>query len=48
MRVRLGRYRKGRADGEAKGRMDSLQLAVETVCEVLGIEIDVERKNALR
>ena len=38
----------GRAEGEAKGRMDSLQLAVEAVCEVLGIEIDEERKNTLR
>ena len=39
---------KGRAEGEAKGRMDSLRLAVEAVCEALGVELDDERKNALR
>ena len=34
------------SDSQAKGRMGSLQLAVEAACEVLGIEIDFERREA--
>ena len=36
----------GRAEGEAKGR-ESLRTAVDTICELLGVELDEERKNTL-
>jgi predicted transposase/invertase (TIGR01784 family) len=37
----------GRAEGETKGRAESLRLAVETACDLLGIEIDVARRESL-
>ncbi len=38
---------KGRAEGEAKGR-ESLRIAVDTICELLGVELDEERKDDLQ
>ena len=37
----------GRAEGEAKGR-ESLRIAVDTICELFGVELDDERRNTLR
>ena len=37
----------GRAEGRDEGRRETLQLAVETACELLGIEIDFGRGRKL-
>ncbi len=39
---------KGRAEGEAKGRAEALRLAVETACDLLGIEVDAARAKVIR
>jgi predicted transposase/invertase (TIGR01784 family) len=38
---------KGRAEGRVEGQHGSLRLAVEAVCDVLGIELDAARKEFL-
>jgi hypothetical protein len=37
----------GEARGRAEGRAESMRLAVETACELLGVEIDAARREAL-
>ena len=38
---------KGRVEGRAEGRAESLRLAVETACELLGVEIETVRRESL-
>jgi hypothetical protein len=37
------RASQGREEGRDKGRRESLRVAVETACELLGIEVDTAR-----
>jgi len=37
-----------RAEGEAKGRLEALHLAVQTACDLLGIELDAERHDVIQ
>jgi len=37
----------GEAKGRDEGRAESLRLAVETACELLGVEIDADRRESL-
>jgi hypothetical protein len=38
---------KGRAEGEAKGRAEALRVAVQRLCDVLGLELDDQKQHAL-
>ena len=40
--------RAAKAEGKAEGRTETLRKAVGGVCEVLGIELDDHRRQALR
>jgi HEAT repeat protein len=45
--IRQFEREEGEVIGEARGRAESLRLAVETACELLGVEIDTARRESL-